>query len=370
MFGFNFGRKKILGIDIGTSSLKVIELELRDDKPYLSNYAWITVPRIAEENNKRETDSFEVLISEQLKKIIKEGKFKKTDAFIAIPAFDGLVTLIDFPDMPDKDMEQAIKFEAQKYIPTSLDDVVISWEVVDNEENKKEDDLARIKNDAPSEPSKKRQVLLVAASKKKVITYENIVRKSGIKLKGVEMENIAIVEALIGNDKGNFIIIDIGSRACNIIYVEKGIVKINRNIDVGGGDITKTIEKSLGITSERAEAMKISGGDFFSSQSSLHFSALDIITGEIARVKELLMKNRGNINLDALVLSGGTAKLSGLKDFLQNKTGIKTIIGNPFSRIGYDKKLEKVIEKIGGRLAVCAGLALKGIKESVQKPKK
>jgi len=354
MFDFDFGGKKVLGIDIGASTLKIVELELNSGKPYLSNYAWITIPDISQKNKSVGSSYFETAIPEYIRKIIKTGKFKAKKVYVSIPSFGGLITLIDFPAMTLEDMEQAIKFEAHKYIPTSLDEVVTSWEIIKNE--KKE-----------GTANKNVQVLLVAASKNKILTYEKIIKNSGLKLKGIEMENLAMVDSLVGNDLGNFIIVDIGWRVCNIIYAEKGIIKANRNIDSGGSDITRTIAKSLGITEEKAEMMKVSGDNFFGVEYNLNFSSLELIIGEISRIINALPKNENGSQVDALILSGGTVKMNGLEKFIQEKLGVKTILGNPLSRIEYDKKLEPVLEKIKSQFSIALGLALKGIENLREK---
>jgi type IV pilus assembly protein PilM len=366
MFGFSFGKKKVLGIDIGTSALKVIELEFRDDKPpYLSNYAWMPIPEVIREDNDSEKSFFETNIPEFLKKMLKEANFKTKDAYISISAFGGLVTIIELPEMPEKDLEQAVRFEAHKYIPTSLDDVTISWEVIENDpaetslvvENKG-------KVSSVGLPQKKIQVLLVAAFKNKISAYEKVVKAAGLNLKGIEIESISMVESLIGNDKGNFIIIDIGFRVCNIIYVEKGTIRANRNIDAGGADITRAIAKGMGISEERADDFKISGKNFFSVDSSLRFPALDTISSEVSRILEVSSRNRSNYRLDSIILSGGTAGLVGLAEYFQAKFNTKTVIGNPFGRITYDDKLEPLVEKMKNEFSVCIGLALKEMENS------
>lgn len=370
MFGLSFGKKTILGIDIGTSSLKVVELEIRDDKPpYLSNYAWMPIPEVIKEENDSEESFFETNVPEFLKKLLKEAKFKTKDAYVSISAFGGLVTLIELPEMPAEDLEKAVRFEAHKYIPTSLDNVTISWEVVEGEsllgsatkqdKNGKNEELTV----AETTP-KKMQVLLVAAFKNKVAAYEKAVRTAGLNLRGIEVESISMAESLIGNDQGNFLIIDIGFRVCNIIYVEKGTIRANRNIDAGGADITRTIAKSMGISEERAEDFKISGKNFFSTNSTLRFPVLDTISLEVSRIMELAARGKTNYRLDAIILSGGTAELNGLAEYFQTKFNIKTVIGNPFGRVVYDKKLESVVEKMKNEFAVCIGLALKGVKKN------
>lgn len=347
MLNFCFNRKKVLGIDIGASNLKIVELELHSEKPHLSNYAWMKIPDIAEKNNDIGSNFFETDIPQYIKKALKAANIKTKKTYVSIPSFGGLMTLIDFPEMAQEEMDQAIKFEAHKYIPISLDEVVTSWEIIKNG------------NDA----GKKTQVLLVAASKRKVSSYEKIIRDAGLKSAGIEMESLAMVDSLVGNDAGKFIIVDIGYKICNIIYVEKGIIKANRNIDAGGKDITKTIARSLGITFERGEMMKNTEKNFFSSESSLHFPTLDLISGEISRIMDASLNNKEGLKVDAIILSGGSANLFGLREFFQEKFKIKTILGNPFSRISYNKKIEPALDKIKCHFSVAVGLALKGIEE-------
>jgi type IV pilus assembly protein PilM len=304
------------------------------------------------------------ILSGYLEKMIKESKIKGKNAYVSIPAFEGLVTLIDFPQIPDQDLEQAIKFEAHKYIPTPLDEVALSWQVV-----KEGESHFTPGPDGGGHAEKRIEILLVAASKNRINNYKEIIKDAGLKLSGMEIENLPIVNSLVGNDEGNFIIIDIGFRICNIIYTEKGIIRSNRDVDAGGFDITKAIAKGMGIAWERAEAMKISGKNFFSPESDIYFSILDIISAEVSRMLDTVYRKERNLNIDAVILSGGTANMTGLKEFFQNKFNLKVIIGNPFSRIEYDKKLEPEIEKIKGRFSVCVGLALKGIEEINHKKK-
>jgi type IV pilus assembly protein PilM len=362
MFGFNFGRKTFLGIDIGSSSLKVLELEMRSGKPYLSNYAWISTVNQSEIENegKPPIDFSATITSSYLKKIIREARIKRKNAYVSIPAFEGLVTLIDFPWMPNQDMEQAIRFEAHKYIPIPLDEVALSWQIVEE----KEEFSSNGHDNGGGHSEKRIKILLVAASKSRVEAYKKIVKNAGLKLSGMEIENIPMVSSLVGNDERNFIIIDIGFRICNIIYVSRGIIIINRNIDAGGFSVTKTISKGMNISYERAEMLKVSGKNFFGPESGVYFSTLDIISNEVSRILEAIYREKSNLNLEAIILSGGTANMTGLKEFFQKKFNLKVIVGNPFSRINYDKRLEPEIEKIKGRFSVCVGLALRALEES------
>ena len=189
MFGLNFNKKTILGIDIGTAALKVVELEINDGKPpHLLNYAWMLIPEIIKEDKDSEKSFFETNVPEFLKKLMTEARFNSKDAFVSISAFGGLVTLIELPEMRAEDLEQAVRFEAHKYIPTSLDDVAISWEVINGEDLAKDKNFLIKKNAegvVTDSAPKKIQVLLVAAFKNKIAAYEKAVKAAGLNLKGL-----------------------------------------------------------------------------------------------------------------------------------------------------------------------------------------
>lgn len=366
---FGIGKKSFLGIDIGSSSIKVVELRMTGNKPYLSNYAWMKIDDFLDGSDIMSANS-DTILFQALKRSIKEGGFKSKGANVAIPAFGGLITLIELPYVGDDELEQAIRFEAHKYIPTSLDEVVFSWDVVGrtnrgkkvlvrSEEGKKQEQGdEKNAEDAPS--GERMQVLLVAAPKNKVSRYEQIVMKAGLKLEGVEIESFSLVRSLVGNDSGNFVIVDIGSRVCNIVLVEKGIIKVNRNIDAGGKDITKIIARSTQVDDDRAEKMKIGEKNLFNKESNLSFPILDVIFNEVNRVIDSYYGKNNKTKIDSIILSGGTANMAGLPEHFSASLGIKTVVGNPFGRIDYDKKMEAVVKKINTNFSVAVGLALRG----------
>lgn len=342
---FEFGKNNtFIGVDVGTSAIKMVELKVEEGKPVLSNYAWMPLYGI-EKINESSPDYYEAIVPAYVKRMIKEAGFSGKMASVAVPSFGGFVTLIDFPEVAQADMEQAVRYEAQKYIPTSLDEVALSWDL--------------IKEESGNSGGLKNKVLLVAAPKSKVALYEKLIKNSGLKLSAVEIETFSLVTSLVGADPGRFIIVDIGSRVCNIVLVEKGIVQANRNLDAGGRDMTKTIAKSMGLDDKRAEGLKISGKNFFGTESYISFSTLDLIIGEISRVAGAYAKKKEENRIDSVILSGGTAGLSGINEYISNALGIKTITGNPFSRIMYDSKLQPQVDNLKAQFSVCIGLALR-----------
>lgn len=345
----------------------MVEITVTEGKSFLTNYAWMPIESLLKQEGQAGS-LFEVTFPKCIKRMLSSAHFKGKNTYVSIPAFGGLITLIDFPQMPKEDIEQAIKFEAHKYIPISLEEVAISWDIVgeiDGSAGAPKNQENQNTNDSENGEGKKIQVLLVAASKNKVVKYENLVKNIGLRLKSIEIEVFSMANSLVGNDQGNFVIIDIGSRVCNIILISKGIILSNRNIDSGGNDLTRTIATSMNIDEERAEDLKISGKNFFSKESSINFPSLEMIIGETTRLIDASVKKQQIDKIDSIILSGGSGKLTGLTEYLGSTLGINAIIGNPLGRVGYDRRLQPVIEKIQTNFSVCIGLALRGAEEYI-----
>jgi type IV pilus assembly protein PilM len=355
MFGFN--KNIFLGIDIGNSSIKIVELKVQNNKPFLSNYAWMDL-RLAE--GLRMDEEVWTL---SLKKIIQEEKIKGKKAYVAIPSAGSLIVLFELPEMAKEDLDQAVKFEAHKYVPVfSMEDVIISWEALESSAQSLPA-KSNVVSDMDKKPDKTTKILLVAASKNRVVKCEKVVKDVGLKLESIEVENFALTRSLVGNDQGNFVIVEIGSIVCSIILVEKGIIKASRNIDVGGEDVTKIISNSLQIDKQKAERMKLSGDDFFNSDLGINFSFLEVVIVEIKKVLYNYYKTEDVNHLNGIILSGGTAGLKGLDNYFSQLLKVKTFIGNPLSRVEYDHRLEPILSKEKTKFSVAIGLALRGFEK-------
>lgn len=344
--GFGFRKPHFFGIDFGTSAIKAIELTEKNGKPSLLNYGFINLSAVEKGVSRGTTYDKEIAI--HLQALLERLKPQGTAAHVALPAFIGLMTLIELPSLDESELEEAIQYEAHKYIPTSLDEVALSWEVVG-------------KRSVPGE-GEKLEVLLVAALNKEINRYESFAREAGLTLDFLELETFSIVRSLVGREEGMILVIDIGSRATNLVLVDNGIVKVSRNLNAGGSDITHVIMESLDISEDRAEELKKSGKDFLNQPTSaLVFPALDMIASEAERIIASYRAKYPDRECKRTILSGGTAELTGLLDSFGKRLKMPVSIGNPWQSIEYPPELEPVIRKLGTSFSVAIGLALNGI---------
>lgn len=343
---FGFGKPHFLGIDFGTASIKAVELSIKDGHPVLINYGQVSLADL-EKGTPPQGRSYDEEITIHLKTLLEQMKPKGHSAYVAMPAFIGLISLIEFPLMEESELQEAIRFEAHKYIPSSLDEVALSWEVVGLQ-------------DAPGEGGKM-EILLVAALNKEVARYEQHVASAALKLDFLELETFSIVRSIAGHDPGLTLVIDIGSRATNLVLVENGLVKVSRNLDVGGRDITRVLAESLNITEERAKTLKKSDKDFLTSpESALVFPALQMIASEAERMLLSYHAKHSDVQCKSIVLSGGTARFVGLAQYYSNILKLPVTIGDPWKNVEYDPRLAKKISEFGSSFSVALGLALRG----------
>lgn len=357
-----------MGIDIGTSSIKIVELKLVENRPVLSNYAWMPVSEEFLGKSDVDPDAHYAALGACIRRMLKKASISSKNAYISIPASSGLITMIDLPEMSEADIDKAIKFEAHKYIATPLDNLVVSWEVVDRKPVKKAVTEEVVGAEKIASGGKELEVLLVIGLRDRILKYEKMIEDAELGLRSIDLETFPLSRVCVGNDDGTFILTDIGSHTCNIVLVEKKIIRISRSIDTGGKEITETIAKSMNIDFERAETLKMSERNFFGEDSSISFFALDMISGEINRVVESYRKKYGaEKNIDGLILSGGVSNMAGIDEYFQRKVQLETLVGNPFRRLSHDQRLDGALSKINNRFAVAVGLALKGVDEYLAK---
>lgn len=343
---FGFGKPHFLGIDFGTASIKAVEFSVEDNHPVLINYGQVSLDDLERKKTLSEDYSYDDEIVVHLRALIKKMNPKSNSAYIAMPAFTGLIFFVELPVMEEEELRDAVRFEAQKYIPSSLDDIALSWEVMN------------IRNTPGGD---KMEVLLVAALNKEVTRFEKYILSAKLSINFLELETFSLARSIVGDEPGFFFIIDIGSRATNILLIDDGVVKVSRNVDVGGKDVTHVIAESFSITAERAELMKKSGKDFLTApESTLSFPSLQTIANEVERMIVSYQIKHSGVECKRVFLSGGTAQFVGLTKYYSNILKVPVVIADPWKNVKYDPILTQKIQEFGTSFSVAVGLALCG----------
>lgn len=357
---FSLKKPSFLGIDFGMSRIKVVELTVKNDRPYLLNYGEIAVEFSDSKDKVSQFHTPEEKVQALLQSLLHKMVPKSETAYVAMPGFSGLIAIIDLPKMSDEELEKAVRFEAQRYIPSPLSDVVLSWDIISS--NQAVQSLGdKLANAAPKTPETL-EVLLVAALHKEVEKYERYISASTLKMEMLELETFSLARSLMLDGNETFLIIDMGSRSTNLVLVENGFIKVNRNVNAGGHEITVTLSEALNITQERAEIVKSGDKDLLNGkESSIIFPSLELVANEAQRMIAAYKEKHNGSRIDHLILSGGVAKMKGIDAYFSKALDIVTNVGNPWQKISYDEKLEGAVSALGTSYSVAIGLALAGV---------
>lgn len=347
--------QSFIGVDIGYAGIKLVELKNEKGRARLITYAYADVP--AESLEKSLLNDVPAT-AELLKKMLAKAKTTTKKAVSALPISSVFSSILSVPTTNDKELKEAVNTQAKKLIPLPLEEVALDMKVIDKKEKGATPD---------AKPSTR--VLVTAAPKTLVSKYVDLFKRSGLELASLETEAFAEIRSLIGKDRSTIMVIDIGSLRTNLMIVENGIPFITRSIASGGAAITQTIARTLGIPLEQAESMK---RDIKSMQTFAPTGDLSPILRVL--VKPILDEIRYSFNLyqsqensggpkriEKIILTGGSALLPRLSEFLTQEMNVNTYLGNPWARVVYPPDLRPILEEMGPRFAVPIGCAMRDI---------
>ncbi|MEX0869862.1 MAG: pilus assembly protein PilM, partial [Candidatus Spechtbacterales bacterium] len=286
-----------LGIDVGTTSLKVVELLHAHDGVYLNNYAQF----FSEVNYvTSQAGSFDILdsrVANILDRMFASAKFQTRAASMALPVFSSFSTLIDIPAMAEEDLDTAVRFEARKFIPLPIKEVQFDWIKVDH-----------LSNDEHF------KILTVAVPNEIIEKYNRIADMVDIKLQNIELETFSTARSLVDSSPEPVAVLDIGSRTTDVSIVDAGTVVMHHNIDSGGSKFIRVLARGLAIDNARAQELKRSTGikESGNQVSDLLRPSIDKIVLEVEQMFEDYIREGGR-KVGRVIITGGEANMPGLR---------------------------------------------------------
>lgn len=346
--------RRQIGVDIGTSSIKVVELSREGSHPALQNYGLIEgLDFFGDVSATDHVSTFKLSEAEiiaALKELLKTTRIQTREAVFSIPIFSSFLTVMELPQMNLKDLERAVPFSARSYIPVPINEVVLDW-------------LAIPPRPSSGQAPRPVSVLLVAVSKEVVSKYRRVVEGAGLILQGLEPESFSLVRSLVGTDPEPVMLADLGARSTTLTIVEQGFVRMSHTVQLSGIELTKTIARGLAISLERAEGLKrttgLAAGGEERGIAGLIRPGLDRLADEYEKMASSYFRKEG-VKLGKIILAGGMANLPGFRQYLQGRLNIETIIGDPFGRVSYAAEVKPLLkQELTSQLAVAVGLALR-----------
>ncbi len=363
------GSKKntYLGVDIGGSSIKVVELANEKGRARLMTYGYLELPL---------QDGGDGLLDqpkkagELLAQICKESDVKATQAMTALQTANVFSTILALPKSKDpKQLKPLIDVELAKLAPLPVSEMITYSTFIDGEKKEVEKPRSQeVEKDGVVKKNVKdkfTRVLVTGAAKTLVQKYIDVFKIAKLNLQAIDTESFALIRALIGKDKGAIMILDLGSRRTNLFVVEKGIPFVARSINLGGDSVTKRIVEQMQMNEEDAERAKrdlgIAGNGGTGGLPKILEPIMQPIVNEIRFAFQLYanMELTEIKRVEKIILTGGSSHLPHIPEYLSETLNMNVYRGDPWARVVYPKDLATVLEEIGPRMAVAVGLAMR-----------
>jgi len=356
--------KSVIGVDIGTSAVKVVQLRREKGRVVLETYGAIALGPYAGVEIGRATSLPAEKIAEALKDVIREANVTTTDAAISIPYSSSLVSIIKLPSTVEKQLATVVPIEARKYIPVPINEVLLDWFVV---------------NDGKKSADGKLDVLMVAIHNDTIAKFRSIGSEATLVPGFFEIEVFSAVRASLDHGLAPVAVIDMGAATTKFYIVERGLIRESHIINHGSQDLTLNASRALSLTVAQAEERKRKYG--LSGEGPAAAPGASLPAGQagadLKRSFELSLspmiseltrtisswETRTGTTLNSLVLTGGGATLRGLKEFMQSKVTNQIRLSDPFGKTQAPAFLEAILKDAGPEFSVAVGLALRRLQE-------
>jgi type IV pilus assembly protein PilM len=348
------GNKSIIGIDIGSSMIKMIELEEYSGMNFkISKYASLVLAEgtIIDDEIQNEDELLNALLL-----CLKQLKSKRTNVCIGLSGPGTVMKKIQMPgELGPEEMQDQSEWDIEQYLPFKLEEANVSSSII-------KENIGSLSD-----------VFVGAAKKSLVNSYRAIVEKANLKVKIVDLNSAAILnvfELVLGsqvNSRGaNWLLLEVGAVKLKFIVCKAGVLSFYKEINLGGNTITEEIQRALGVTHKEAESLKILGD----GSGNIPEEVLEIINqvttsliAEISTARDFWLDASGESELSGCIVTGGGALIPSLNERLTEELGVVVEALNPFTKITYNKNniTDEMVHEIAYQGVCAIGLGMRRI---------
>jgi len=346
---FSYGDDNLfLGIDIGDSSLKMVELRKKNKQIHLVNYAFSE--NVSEVNFMKVDDV--AYLARAINKVKNEAGIVSGKVTASLPTFAVFSSIINVNGADKKRIEEEVNEEAKKVIPLPLEEMTLDWKIVPDKDGK-----------IPTKGNI--QVFLTGSPKKLVRKYIDIFKAAKLNLASLETETFSLVRSLVGDDTSTVMIVEIGANSSDLSIIKNSIPVLNRSLAVCASTVTRVLAEKLGFTYAQAEQFKLDlsvslRADASEALPKLLVKTLEPIVTEIQYMLDFF-RSQNSGEVEKIILSGGGSLLLNLSEYLTKRLNLQVIVGDPWNRVRFPEDLRPVLSEVGPSLAVAIGLAMREI---------
>ncbi len=334
-----------VGLDIGSKTIKIVELSKEGKSAQL--VASGVVGYSGNSPDKMVEDREFAALAEIVKKLHKEARISQKEVNIALPEQLVFTRVIKFPLLTDQEVNAAVKWEAEQYIPIPLSEAIVQHQILERRENASPPEVL---------------VLLVAAPRLVVEKYLKVVELAGLTAISIETELTALVRCLAPTNLTS-LVIDFGATSTDIAIAKNGSLVFSRSITTAGEAFTRAVAQALGVEINTAEEYKRTYGLTTQLEGKVKGAIDPVFRVVVDEVKKAIhfyqTEEKGDVPA-AIILSGGTSGMPEAMSLLSKHLGIEVVVGNPFEKIAMDADVSRTIAAYAPLYPIAIGLALAG----------
>ncbi|MBP9760138.1 MAG: type IV pilus assembly protein PilM [Candidatus Pacebacteria bacterium] len=359
----------VLGIDIGSSAIKLVQLRNEQGAVLLETYGEIALGPFGDSSVGAGVHLPPEMLAKALQELIQGSGVTTTNCGVSVPFSASLVKLIEIPAVDQKQLATVIPIEARKYVPVPITEVQLDWFVVPETEQRLFDGSAHL-DASEIEPLQKRLVLIVAMHNKLLQEYAEVFKLVGLTPDFYEIEVFSNIRSTIDRSLAPVAVLDLGAVTSKLCVVELGIILASHVVQKGSQDITRALSGSTHMSATKAEQLKRQAGIMVDASSSegaqvSHAATLTMeqVFSETRRVL-IGFQRRYNKVITKVILTGGGAMLKGIEDFARQQLEVEVEIAKPFAHVQTPVFLDEVLKKTSPDFSVAVGLALRALHEN------
>lgn len=339
---------RAIGVDIGSSSIKIVELHKKGGRAVLETYSTLALGPYAQSEVGSVTNLSSTELGKALKDAVTEGKVGTKSAAVAIPSSASLVFIVELPpSIGEKQLDSVIPTEARKYIPVPISEVTLDYWVIPQ---------------PPTEQKGKTEVLVAAIHNETLSKYREIAKEAGLSASIFEIEIFSAIRSTFLHELQPVMLLDFGASKTKLVIVEHGIVRSFHIINRGSAGITTNISQSLSIDFDRAEEMKRRIGLVGQGNDKKVSDVVELATEYIFNEAKTTMSSyerKYSESVHKVILTGAGVALPGFKERAEEVFGVETAYGDPFAKTEVPQFVANVLKETGPEFAVALGLALR-----------
>lgn len=355
LLNFTSSPTSMVGIDIGTSAIKVVQLKREGGKILLETYGELGLGSYANEKAGKVVTLAPDVIATAVKDILKEANVTTKSAVLSIQSQATLIFLIELPEVPESELATIVPNEARKYIPVPLTEVSLDWYVVPRKQTYEEEQ-------ASIGQKKKMEVVIVAVRNETLAQYRDIAGKSALDSRGSEIEIFSAIRAVFHREIAPTMVIDYGAGTTKVSIVEYGVVRAYHVINRGSAFTTDAVSRALGVDFDKAEELKRTIGLTSTPGQETLVETIATNTQYILNETQTILlqyERQWGKAVTKIILSGGGSSLPGFLEKVHEMFGVLTVYGDPFDKSEAPEFMRPVLVKAGPEFTVAMGLALK-----------